>query len=127
MLFRSIEPDLPPVLSDPLRLETMLGGLIDRFSRGLASGSAVRLSLQPAGSRLKLRLSSSDRHGRAAASEAADHAAVDRVGPVLSWNPDTGSLQLSQQATRQLFHRLGGRLTSRGGSDLTVFFPVAPS
>jgi len=48
-----------------------------------------------------------------------------RVGPVLSWNPGTGSLQLSRQATRQLFHRLGGRLTERGGSHLTVFFPLA--
>jgi BRCT domain type II-containing protein len=46
---------------------------------------------------------------------------------VLSWNPDTGSLQLSRQATQQLFHRLGGRLTERGGSSLTVFFPVAES
>jgi len=47
------------------------------------------------------------------------------VGPVLSWNPGTGSLQLSHQATQQLFHRLGGRLTERGDSSLTVFFPVA--
>ncbi len=30
-----IQPGLPPVLSDPTRLETMLGGLMDRFSRGL--------------------------------------------------------------------------------------------
>jgi BRCT domain type II-containing protein len=47
------------------------------------------------------------------------------VGPVLSWNPATGSLQLSRQATQRLFHRLGGRLTERGGSNLTVFFPAA--
>jgi BRCT domain type II-containing protein len=46
------------------------------------------------------------------------------VGPVLSWNPTTGSLQLSRQATQRLFHRLGGRLTERNGSGLTVFFPV---
>lgn len=52
-------------------------------------------------------------------------AASDLVGPVLSWNPGTGSLQLSHQATQQLFHRLGGRLTERGDSSLTVFFPVA--
>jgi len=43
----------------------------------------------------------------------------------LSWNPSTGGLQLSQQATRRLFHRLGGRLTERGASSLTVFFPLA--
>jgi BRCT domain type II-containing protein len=49
------------------------------------------------------------------------------VGPVLSWNPLTGSLQLSRQATQRLFHSLGGRLTERAGSGLTVFFPVAGS
>ena len=121
-----IAPDLPPVLSDPSRLETMLGGLIDRFARSLSAGSEVRLSLQPAGSRLKLELSSSSaaRRGRDGASEAGAGGS-DRVGPVLSWNPATGSLQLSHQATQQLFHRLGGRLTERGGSSLTVFFPLA--
>jgi len=49
------------------------------------------------------------------------------VGPVLSWNPGTGSLQLSRQATQRLFHSLGGRLAERAGNDLTVFFPVASS
>ena len=125
-----IQPELPAVLSDPSRLETMLGGLMDRFSRGLPSGSLVRLSLQPAGARLKLQLSSEERGGDSA-SPAESHpgenegAAAERVGPVLSWNPGTGSLQLSREATRQLFHRLGGRLTERGGSSLTVFFPLA--
>jgi signal transduction histidine kinase len=129
----AIRPDLPPVLSDPSRLETMLGGLMDRFSRGLPSGSLVQLSLQPAGSRLKLQLGSQNPKGESSRSDpqappagsAAAGTAAERVGPVLSWNPCTGSLQLSQQATRQLFHRLGGRLTERGGSHLTVFFPLA--
>ena len=49
------------------------------------------------------------------------------MGPVLSWNPETGSLQLSRQATARLFHSLGGRLTERSGRGLTVFFPLAPS
>lgn len=112
-----IAAELPPVLSDPTRLETMLGGLVDRFSRSLPSGSQVRLSLGPAGSRLKLQLSSEEA-GR-------QEGGGQQVGPVLSWNPATGSLQLSRRATQQLFHRLGGRLTERGGGNLTVFFPVA--
>ncbi|MEB3242385.1 MAG: histidine kinase dimerization/phospho-acceptor domain-containing protein [Cyanobacteriota bacterium] len=122
----SITDDLPPVLSDPMRLETMLGGLMDRFSRSLPAGSHVRLRLRPAGQRLKLQLSSEGPGGPALspseASQSDDHA---RVGPVLSWNPTTGSLNLSRQATQLLFHRLGGRFTERGGSSLTVFFPVA--
>ncbi|MFM8936792.1 MAG: sensor histidine kinase [Vulcanococcus sp.] len=118
----AISGELPPVLSDPTRLETVLGGLVDRFSRGLPAGAEVRLSLQPAGARLKLRLSAS---GVELAEAEADGS--ERVGPVLSWNPGTGSLQLSRQATQRLFHSLGGRLAERAGNDLTVFFPLAPS
>ncbi|WP_216904966.1 sensor histidine kinase KdpD [Synechococcus sp. CCY 9618] len=122
-LLMEIADDLPPVMSDPSQLETMLGGLMDRFSRSLPSGSQVRLRLLPAGSRLKLQLSSDDPDSRVADDLAA--AVPTPVGPVLSWNPETGSLQLSRQATQRLFHRLGGRLTERGGSNLTVFFPAA--
>ena len=117
-----IAPELPPVLSDPGRLETTLGGLIDRFSRSLASGSTVRVSLQPAGARLKLHLSSHGASSGVDQNPAGHHRAL--VGPVLSWNPTTGSLQLSRQATQQLFARLGGRLAERGDNGLTVFFPV---
>jgi len=120
-----IAADLPPVLSDPTRLETVLGGLVDRFSRGLPSGSVVSLSLQPAGARLKLRFSASGAD-LADAEPERDGMDSERVGPVLSWNPGTGSLQLSRQATQRLFHSLGGRLAERAGNDLTVFFPVAP-
>jgi signal transduction histidine kinase len=109
--------ELPLVLSDPSRLETMLGGLIDRFSRSLSGGSTVQLSLQAAGNRLKLHLHSDSSSGEG-------NQPHEQVGPVLSWNPSTGSLQLSRQATRQLFEQLGGRLTERSGSGLTVFFPV---
>ncbi len=117
-----IAADLPAVLSDPVRLETMLGGLVDRFSRGLPAGSTVTVSLQPAGSRLKLRLGTSVESGSGGADDTA--APRELVGPVLSWNPTTGSLQLSRQATQRLFARLGGRLTERGEQGLTVFFPI---
>jgi hypothetical protein len=119
----SCSPDLPPVLSDPARLETVLGGLVDRFSRGLPAGAVVQLSLRPAGARLKLRFSATE----AVLAEPGDAGGAERVGPVLSWNPGTGSLQLSRQATQRLFHSLGGRLAERASNDLTVFFPVASS
>jgi signal transduction histidine kinase len=124
----SLSPDLPLVLSDPARLETVLGGLVDRFSRGLPAGSVVALSLRPAGARLKLRLSATQSVlAEAAAAGDAPVGDGERVGPVLSWNPGTGSLQLSRQATQRLFHSLGGRLAERAGNDLTVFFPLAGS
>ncbi len=120
----SIASKLPPVLSDPSRLEPILGGLMDRCSRGLPSGSQLVLSLQPAGARLKLQL-----HGQSPSErdrEAVRHEPIAELGPVLSWNPDTGSLQLSQMATRRLLARLGGRLTQRRDRGVTVFFPLAP-
>ena len=120
----SIASNLQPVLSDPSRLEPMLGGLVDRCSRGLPSGSQLVLTLQPAGARLKLQL-----HGQSPAERSEGVASPEPIaplGPVLSWNPDTGSLQLSQTATRRLLARLGGRLTQRRDRGLTVFFPLAP-
>lgn len=119
----SLAAALPEVLSDPTRLETMLGGLIDRFSRSLPSGSRVHLSLVEAGPRLKLHLGC-DMPDPAGVAQIEPHPARSLVGPVLSWNPTTGSLQLSRQATQQLFEQLGGRLTERNGSGLTVFFPI---
>jgi len=123
----NLSPELPLVLSDPARLETVLGGLMDRFSRGLPASSRVQLSLQPAGARLKLRLSALNLQPADGELGGRSDQSQERVGPVLSWNPGTGSLQLSRQATQRLFHSLGGRLAERSGNDLTVFFPVAPS
>ena len=81
------------------------------------------MSLLPAGTRLKLQLSS-EGHDPTEHDGNGNGEQRELVGPVLSWNPTTGSLQLSRQATQRLFHRLGGRLTERNGSGLTVFFPV---
>ena len=132
-----LEAGLPLVLSDPGRLEPMLGGLIDRASRGLPSGSGLRLLLGAAGARLKLQIlvhPSSRETGPCETTEQASpqtatskKADVDtaKVGAVLSWDPTTGSLQLSQQATRQLLASLGGRYRQREDRNLTVFFPVA--
>ena len=112
--------DVPDVLSDARRLEPMLGGLIDRVSRGLPGGSMLVLRLQPAGARLKLQFQVRSRNANSEPVE------TERVGTVLSWDPSTGSLQLSQDATRQLMASLGGRYQARRKRDLTVFFPVAP-
>ena len=124
-LVLEIGADLSPVLSDPSRLETMLGGLMDRYSRRLTAGSTLVISLEPAGSRLRLHLGAAGA-SRFQAGFDSDLGSRQAVGPVLSWNPETGSLQLSRQATARLFHSLGGRLTEGSGRGLTVFFPLAP-
>ena len=119
-----IEDELPEVLSDARRLEPMLGGLIDRVSRGLPGESQLLLRLHPAGARLKLQLQVRSRNADSASTET-DLDSTEQVGTVLSWDPSTGSLQLSQNATRQLMASLGGRYQARRKRDLTVFFPVA--
>ena len=126
-LVLDLEAGLPPVLSDPRRLEPMLGGLIDRSGRGLPAGSRLILLLRAAGARLKLQLQvdSSDQSPPGSDGSGMDGDSTEQVGPVLSWDPTTGSLQLSQQATRQLLASLGGRYHARRERELTVFFPVA--
>ena len=112
------EPALPPVMSDPSLLESMLLGLMDRFSRGLRRGETVTVELSRAGERLKLRVSSAGDDDDAASDS-------ESVGPILSWDPATGSLQLSPQAVQRLFTSLGGHLTERPGRSFTLYLPLA--
>ncbi len=116
---------LPQILSDSEKLELMLSGLIDKNTRGLQEGSTLILELQPAGQKLKLQLkvqkldsSFNEIHNKDNGSD---------IGPVLNWNPQTGSLQLSQIATQKLLASLGGYVTNRRDTGLTVFFPVSDS
>ena len=115
--------DLPAILSDSRRLEPMLGGLIDRCTRGLAPCSQLTLHLQAAGPRVKLQLHV-EHPNRTSATEPGTAPQHEEVGTVLSWDPSTGSLQLSQDATRQMMASLGGRYQPRRDRDITVFFPV---
>ena len=121
-LHLDIAPDLPHVLSDPARLELMLGGLIDRNTRGLQLGSSLFLELRPAGQRLKLKIFSKSSNSQNSLNSPSQQ--NSDLGTVLSWNPSTGSLQLTQAATQRLLASLGGRLTSRGDSGLIIFFPI---
>ncbi len=117
-----IPDELPEVLSNPEKLELMLSGLIDKNTRGLKEGSILILELRPAGQKLKLQLivQSTDIGSK-------DNRKSDSsdIGPVLNWNPKTGSLQLSQSATQKLLASLGGRVARRKNSGLTVFFPIS--
>ncbi len=106
LLSLDITPELPPVLSNPERLEPMLGGLIDRASRGLSEGGKLSLQLRAAGSRLKLQIICKASNPQEQAS--VGNELKSELGPVLSWNPNTGSMQLSQEATQKLLASLGG-------------------
>ena len=122
-LILDITPDLPKVLSDSEGLELMLTGLIDRNTRGLQKGGELTLKLRPAGQKLKLQILT--QLSAINNSELSENVSNEEIGPVLSWNPATGNLQLSQAATQRLLKSLGGRLTNRRDSGITIFFPIS--
>tara|TARA_Y100001933_G_scaffold138396_1_gene137282 strand:- start:596 stop:1957 length:1362 start_codon:yes stop_codon:yes gene_type:complete len=116
-----IPNELPEILSNSEKLELMLGGLIDKNTRGLREGSTLILELRPAGQKLKLQLivHKEDYSDGTYKQNGSD------IGPVLNWNPQTGSLQISQSAMHKLLASLGGHVTKRKDTGLTVFFPIS--
>ena len=120
-----IPNQLPQILSDSQKLELMLRGLIDKNTRGLKEGSTLILELRPAGQKLKLQLKVQKLDSKKKEIQKKDNSSD--LGPVLNWNPQTGSLQLSQNATQKLLASLGGHVTHRRDTGLTVFFPISDS
>ena len=120
-----IPSQLPQILSDSEKLELMLRGLIDKNTRGLKEGSTLILELRPAGQKLKLQLKVQKLDSKKKEIPKRDDGSD--LGPVLNWNPQTGSLQLSQNATQKLLASLGGHVTQRRDTGLTVFFPISDS
>ncbi len=120
-----IPSQLPQILSDSEKLELMLRGLIDKNTRGLKEGSTLILELRPAGQKLKLQLKVQKLETKKKDLQKREHGSD--LGPVLNWNPQTGSLQLSQNATQKLLASLGGHVTRRRDTGLTVFFPISDS
>ncbi len=120
-----IPNQLPQILSDSEKLELMLRGLIDKNTRGLKEGSTLILELRPAGQKLKLQLKVQKLDSKNKEIPKIDNGSD--LGPVLNWNPQTGSLQLSQNATQKLLASLGGHVTQRRDTGLTVFFPISDS
>ena len=120
-----IPKQLPQILSDSEKLELMLRGLIDKNTRGLKEGSTLILELRPAGQKLKLQLKVQKLESNQKEILKKDNGSD--IGPVLNWNPQTGSLQLSQNATQKLLASLGGYVTQRRDTGLTVFFPISDS
>ena len=118
-----IPKQLPEIFSDSEKLELMLRGLIDKNTRGLREGSILILELRPAGQKLKLQLKV--KKFDKSKNEINNKESGSDIGPVLNWNPQTGSLQLSQIATQKLLASLGGHVTQRRDTGLTVFFPIS--
>jgi len=120
-----IPNQVPQILSDSEKLDLMLSVLIDKNTRGLKEGSTLILELTPAGQKLKLQLKVQKLENNQKEILKKDNGSD--IGPVLNWNPQTGILQLSQNATQKLLASLGGHVTQRRDTGLTVFFPISDS
>lgn len=123
-------PDrMPAVVSDPTMLDQALTSLVERFTRNLPAGSRIDIVVSLAGAQLKLRLAATE-----LSTDNADQTwtAPRSLGQLLTVQPETGSLSLKLEVSKNLFQALGGKLTVRRRSPqdsevITVFLPVEPS
>ena len=118
---------LPAVVSNPLMLDQVLTGLIENFTRTLATGGHIQVEVTPTGDQLKLQLQSQPYPDAAGNHKAAD-SGFKSIGQLLMFQPETGSLSLNLNVTKNLFQVLGGKLIVRQrpqqGEVLTIFLPL---
>lgn len=119
---------LPSVVSDPTLLDQMLTGVIENFTRSLPSGSHIKVGVRIAGQLLKLQLESHCHNDTHSPFAVAPKSPLKSIGPVLMVQPETGSLSLNINVTKNLFQALGGKLVVRQrpqqGKVMTIFLPV---
>jgi signal transduction histidine kinase len=110
---------LPQVVSDPGMLDRVLTGLMEKFIRSMPTGGEIRVRVTTAGDRLKLQFYSQSAY---------QDKALQSVGQLLMFQPETGSVSLNMDVTKNLFNALGGKLIVRQkpqqGEVLTIFLPL---
>ncbi|WP_030007063.1 sensor histidine kinase [Synechococcus sp. BDU 130192] len=118
----ALPPYLPQVVSDPAMLDQMLSGLIETLTRRLPTGAEVQIQVSTAGSQLKLEVQS---HGLG------QKCLEKAIGQLLIFQPETGSLSLNLDVTKNLFQQLGGKLAIRrrasGEEVFAIFLPLGNS
>ncbi|MGC9526819.1 MAG: sensor histidine kinase [Limnospira sp.] len=122
---------LPAVVSDPTLLDQMLTGAIENFTRSLPGGSHIHVGVRLAGHLLKLQLESHPQGESNSPFCCATKSPLKSIGPLLMVQPETGSLSLNMNVTKNLFQALGGKLVMRQrpqqGKVMTIFLPVQVS
>ncbi|MEA5536322.1 HAMP domain-containing sensor histidine kinase [Crocosphaera sp. XPORK-15E] len=110
---------LPQVVSDPGMLDQVLTGLIEKCTRSLTNGGHLRVQVSTAGHQLKLQFQTESNQ---------PNNPLQALGQLLMFQPETGSLSLNLDVTKNLFHRLGGKLIvrqrSQQGEVFTIFLPL---
>ncbi len=111
---------LPKVVSDPGMLDRVLTGLMENFTRSLPTGGEIQVQVTTAGNQLKLQFLSQCHY---------QTDSLKSLGQLLMFQPETGSLSLNLNVTKNLFHALGGKLIVRQrpqqGEVFTVFLPLS--
>ncbi len=117
---------LPTVITNPAMLDQILTGLMENFTRNLPAGGHIQVEVTPAGNQLKLQLQSQldlDEN-----SKSTTDSRRKLIGQLLMFQPETGSLSLNMNVTKNLFQALGGKLIVRQrpqqGEVLTIFLPL---
>ncbi|MGL5881554.1 MAG: sensor histidine kinase, partial [Xenococcaceae cyanobacterium] len=91
----------------------------ENITKSLPCEGKIRVQVTTAGDRLKLQVSSQ-------CSYRANP--LKSLGQLLMFQPETGSLSLNLQVTKNLFNALGGKLIVRQrssqGEVLTIFLPL---
>ena len=111
-------------------LDQVLGNLIENFSRNLPHGSLIKVEVMLAGSQLKLQLKSDSDIGEKSRSPFTSYTKTPfkSIGPLLMFQPETGSLSLNLKVTKNLFQAIGAKLVIRQrptkGEIMTIFLPV---
>lgn len=110
---------MPHVVSDPSMLEQALGGLMESFTRSLPTGGEIKVQVTTAGNQLKLQLLSKNQD---------HHHWFESLGQLLMLQPETGSISLNWDVTKNIFAALGCKFTVRQrpqeGDVFTIFLPL---
>ncbi|NES69871.1 MAG: HAMP domain-containing histidine kinase [Okeania sp. SIO2D1] len=111
---------LPKVVSNPAMLRQMLTGLMENFTRSFPDGGQIQVHVTTAGHQLKLQFLSQCHYTTDS---------LKSLGQLLMFQPETGSLTLNLDVTKNIFHALGGKLIVRQrpqqGEVFTVFLPLS--
>ena len=114
-----IPQKLPMIVSDPAMLEQVLSGLMEKLTRSLPNGGQIKVKVTTAGNQLKLELLSP-------CNQISN--SLKALGQVLMFQPETGSLSLSLNVTKNFFQALGSKLIVRRhpehGEVFTIFLPL---
>lgn len=119
---------LPTVISDPTMLDQVLTGVVENFTRSLPDGSHIQVGVRLAGHQLKLQLESRPGKEDHSPFAVSPQSPLKSIGPLLMFQPETGSLSLNMAVTKNLFHALGGKLVIKQRPQhrkvMTIYLPL---